>query len=136
VDVAVSTVAGKTYTVSFDWAGTQQTGFVYSTTDMLQVALGGDPVQDTAMITVAQQGFNGWYDVTDTFTASTTGTEQLSFLDVATTVGHTSQEPAFALVDNISVSTPSATPEPSSLMLLSTGLMGLGGFVRSRVKKS
>ncbi len=141
VDINISTIAGHSYTVTYDWAGAQQTGYQYATTDTLEVALGGISAPNATLPgNVPQQGFEdcigGWCQVSDTFTAATTGTEVLSFLDVGTTVGHDGQEPAFALLDNISVSTPSATPEPSSLMLLSTGLMGLGGFVRSRIKKN
>jgi hypothetical protein len=137
VDVAVTTIAGDVYTVTFDWAADQQSGYSGTSTDFLTVALGGDAGQNTGTLSISSQGFSGWKTVTDTFTASTTGTEQLSFLDTGTPTGG-NQEPAFALVDNINVSTPttSTIPEPNSLMLLSTGLLGLGGFVRSRLKKS
>ena len=128
VDIAVSTVAGQTYTVSFDWAAAQQAGFSGGTTDSVLVALGNDPAQGTGVVSVAQQGFSGWMDVTDTFVAQTTGTEELSFLAAGSPA-----VPPFALVDNIDVST-AAAPEPNSLMLLGTGLAALGGFVRMRLK--
>ena len=130
VDFAINTVAGQTYTVMFDWAATQQTAFSGATTDSLAVALGGDVAQDTSTLSIGSQGFSGWDAVTDTFVAGTTGTEELSFLAQGT------GEPPFALLDDIDVSTPSAAPEPSSLMLLGTGLAALGGFVRMRLKKN
>jgi len=145
IGINVSTIAGDTYTVSFDWAGTQQPGYTGTTTDFLTVDLGSDPSKMTSSVTVTQQSFTGcptvpqptaWCGVTDTFTAATTGTEVLSFLAGGTPTG-ANQEPAMTLLDNISVSQnpPSSAPEPDSLVLLATGLVGLGGFLRWRSKK-
>jgi hypothetical protein len=44
------------------------------------------------------------------------------------------QVPAFALVDNLSFTVTPPVPEPNSLLLLSTGLLGLGGYMRMRYK--
>jgi hypothetical protein len=85
---------------------------------------------------ILSQTWSGFTTETLTYDVTSTNSGVLSFL--ASDPNAAAQDPAFALLDNVtySVTTPSATPEPSSLMLLSTGLMGLGGFVRSRIKKS
>jgi hypothetical protein len=125
---------GATEVLTFDFAGTEQTGYTGASTDFLGVTFGGVS-KSTSSVSVASQGFSGWSTASFTFTASA-AQETLTFL-AGGTQQFTGNEPAFALVDNIAITqtTPSPTPEPSSLMLLSTGLMGLGGFVRSRIKK-
>lgn len=139
INISLSTIAGATYSVSFDFGGAQETGFVGTTTDFLTVGLTGSASQVTGSVTVPQQGFTGWNAVTDTFTAATTGTEVLSFLAGGTPTGN-NQEPAMTLLDNISVSQvtvppPPPTPEPSSLLLLATGMLATGGYFRYRMKK-
>jgi hypothetical protein len=136
VDANFSTVAGQTYDFSFDWGATQQTLGLGQTSDYITVDLGSTVCKVTNTLTVAQQGFTGWNQVTGSCTAATTGSSFLSFLATGSSV-LPGQQPAMVLLDNITVSTPPAsqTPEPASLMLLSTGLVGLGGFVRSRYSK-
>jgi hypothetical protein len=123
---------GDLVTLTFDFAGAQQTGFSGASTDYLAVSLGGQTI-DTQTLNNASQSFTGWNSESLTFTATGTS-EVLSFFAVGTPSG----VPSFALLDNVSgTETPnSPVPEPGSLALLSTGLIGLGGFVRSRFNKA
>jgi hypothetical protein len=120
-------VAGQTYDVSFDWGGAQQSGFTGTTTEQFVVSFGSES-QSTIVLQNANHGFTGWKSTTFVFTADGTS-DVLSFLAVGTPSG----VPPMSLLDGVSVS---ATPEPSSLALLATGLFSVGGFVRSRFKKN
>jgi hypothetical protein len=156
---------GATVTVTFGFAGTQQLtgsdscGTCTGNFDaLLAVTLGGSaPTAGGALLNAAtgagaidtttsgcpsgastcivSQEWSGWESETLTFTASSSS-EVLSF--IASAPSGQANVPAFALVDNVAytVTPPTATPEPSSLMLLSTGLLGLGGFLRMRYKNS
>lgn len=139
-------ISGATVTINFDWAATQQlfslsgsnggcpqcTG---ASSDQMQVTL-GTQIDLTGTKNVASQGFNPWSATSLTFVVTGGPTETLSFMDLGQPLSN--QVPAFALLDNISASqvAPPPTPEPSSLLLLGTGLAGLSGLVRSRFKKS
>ena len=128
---------GTTYQVTFDVASAQQTGYPTNDpngpetfTQTLQVSLSGvnGTESDTITgLTYTQPGVNGWTAETVDFT-STSATETLSFL----AGGAPTSLPSFVLLDNVSAS---PVPEPGSLALLSTGLLGLGGLVRSRFKR-
>jgi hypothetical protein len=61
---------GKNYTLSFYWAGAQQTGYFGATTEW-QVTLGASTLS-TAVVNVASQGFTGWMYQTMNFVATTT----------------------------------------------------------------
>lgn len=164
VDITLTGLSASTaYTLTFDFAEDQQlwsgiapgndpgscgnSGGVYCDTAFqsgIKVADGGTvgtlgaagSALTVAGVGEAAQGFGPWVTETITFTSSASGQEVLSFL--ATAPSNQAQVPAFSLIDNINYSptNPSTTPEPSSLMLLGTGLAGLSGFVRSRFKKS
>ena len=110
---------GATYTLSFYWAGAQQTGFSGATTEQWQVSLGASTLS-TAVVNVASQGFSGWMLQTMSFVA-TSASEQLSFLAIGTPNG----VPPFALLTNVSLV---KAPEPASAALMFVGVAALVGF--------
>ena len=118
---------GKTYDVSFYWAGAQQAGFNGATTEQWSVSLGRE-THGTAIIDNPNHGFTGWLHDTIAFTA-TDASETLSFLAHGTPDG----VPPFALLDGVSMQ---AVPEPSSL-ILGGGLAAFGGvrLLRSRLTR-
>jgi hypothetical protein len=72
----------------------------------------------------ASHGFYPWESQTLTFTANTTGYEVLSFLSEGTPNGL----PPAVLLDDISMQ---STPEPGTLALTLSGLLGAMGTLRS-----
>lgn len=127
-------VTGAQYTVSFNYALSQQNGYTGSNSDFWTVGLGTDAssyaTQNTSVLTIAQGGFSGWQTASMTFTA-TAATEMLGFLAQTSAAG----APPFMLLDNVSmnaVKTVSGTvPEPTTLSLLLGGL-GVAGLAARR----
>jgi hypothetical protein len=107
---------GRTYRVSFAWAGAQQSGFTGATTDFWTVKF-GTVSQSTSTVSVADKGFSGWMNQTFQYVAASSS-QVLSFLATGTPSG----VPPFALLANVSVT---QVPEPAGVTILLTGMMGL-----------
>ena len=119
---------GVSTTVSFLWAGAQQSGFNGATTEQFRVSLGSSS-QLTPVLSNSGHGFTGWKSAALSF-VPTSSTEVLSFLAIGTPNG----VPPFSLLDGVSVS--SATPEPASVGLMLCTLAGFGGFAYLRRKRA
>jgi hypothetical protein len=141
---------GDTYAVSFYWAASQQFGFDGPTVQAMNVCLGSsaesyvdagtqplsgganNPANlncpgsgaSTANVGLASHDFSGWQFQTVDLTANSTS-DVLSFLAYGNL-----QVPPFALLDGVSMT--DVTPEPATLPLLFTGLMGGLGVLRSK----
>jgi hypothetical protein len=120
-------IVGRKITVDFYFAAAQQFTFTGATTEKLTVSLGSES-HSTETLTTVSKGFSGWQSESITFSPTATS-ETLSFLATGTPTG----VPPYALLDGVSIS---ESPEPSSLALFATGLVGAGGFLRKRFKLS
>ncbi len=120
-------VAGQSYTVSFDWAAAQQKGYDGLNTEQWEVSLGDAPSQSTDVYHNSNHGFSGWMHESFTFTADSS-TETLSFLAHGTPAG----VPPFSLLDNVSLQSVTAAPEPASWALMIVGFGGIGAAMRRR----
>jgi hypothetical protein len=113
---------GDTYAVSFYWAASQQTNWTGDTLQDWIVSLGSQTFT-TPTYSLPSEGFSGWMPETFVYTATNTS-ETLSFLAYGNV-----QYPPFLLLDGVTMA---PTPEPATLPLLFTGLMGGMGVLRSR----
>lgn len=122
-------VVGTLYTLTFDYALGQQSGFSGANqNNYWEVTLGG-VVQDATALSIVDGGFSGWQTATMSFVATST-TELLSFLAETSSAG----APPFLLLDNVALN--AAVPEPSTCSLLLGGLGALGWLARRRRKRA
>ncbi len=108
---------GNQYTFSF-WFGS-----VGDNPSSFSASWDGTPVLS---LTNPNTGAN-WTEYT--FTETGTGSDNISF--------SFRDDPGYMALDNVSVSGPTgqSVPEPSSLLLLGSGVIGLGGVIRRKLQR-
>ena len=115
ISQTLSTVAGGTYEISF-WLLTDP---VNSTNRDFQVLWDGTVIYDNSAL-----GTEVFTHIVLTETG--TGSDLLTLQDY--------NPPGFDLLDDVSVSTVTAVPEPSGILLLCTGVAGIAGLLRRRFR--
>jgi hypothetical protein len=116
LDQELATTVGSNYTLTFDFASPGGNSME------LEVLFGGVEVDD--LFNLGQTGLTQ-YTVTGLVATSTT--TDLDFLG--------RQDPGYDILTNVTVvdPLPTATPEPSALVLTGTGLLALAGAVRRKL---
>jgi len=143
------TVSGLTpnvpVTITFNWAAAQQFGFGGSTTDQLQVSLGGQsqfatipasfPGAGGNTVHLPEHGFQGWMQGSLTFTP-TSPSQVLSFMAIGTpAVGTATSGPPFVLLESVALNKEeNVIPEPGTWSLLGMGFAAIAGVARRRPK--
>ncbi len=107
---------GQRYTLTFDQAAGQQSGFTGPTTEQWQVSFGTD-TQLSSQFSLLQAGVGLWQQQTMVFQASL-ASQVLSFLALGTPNG----APPISFLDGVSLT--ETVPEPVTLSLLGVGLAG------------
>ena len=141
---------GTTYTLSFYQAASQQTGFTGNTTEQWIVSLGTAGLTDTisggfgtyhnadasasivatTLMNTASGGMTDWNYVTVSLTADAT-TDLLSFLAWGDN-GSTVNLPPMVFLTGVNSPAGLATPEPGSIVLFGSVLLGVGAIIRRR----
>lgn len=121
-------VQGGQYVLSYYWAAAQYTDRTGPIESGFTVMLGSQMLVDGTIGTglyasIPSQGFSGWIPEYVAFTYHGSG-DVLSFI----AEGSPSGLPPVALLDSVSLVGPSPTPEPGTLLLAASGLLGLGSW--------
>jgi hypothetical protein len=118
---------GTSYTLTFYYALAQQVGYTGANSgDYWQVGFGND-TQNTAKLSIDDDGFSGWKKASMTFIASSLS-ESLSFLAKSGPDG----APPFMLLDGVSMTATNAVPEPATWSIFLGGLIAMGFLARRR----
>jgi hypothetical protein len=124
-------IIGQSYTLTFNWAGAQQTGYDGATTEKWFYGLYDQFQNQTNTINNADHGFTGWQTQTYNFVATQTS-DTLYFMAQGTPSG----QPPFSLLDSVSLIGPSgmvsAAPEPATWAMMMFGFVAVGFSLRRR----
>jgi len=122
-------VAGKSYILSFDWAGGELSNRTGYTSSKLTGTFGGDAFSTTPFFNGAGPNapgdFSGWQHVSFSFTAHSSS-QLLSFLAVGAPAGNL---PPVAFLDGVSLV---GVPEPAVWVMMLAGFGGMGAVLRRR----
>ncbi len=123
IEQTIATTLGVTYDLTFDLGASLQYNGTGLNSAALTASATGTIVDSLQLFILAPTGYNQWQSESLMFTADSSSTT-IEFLADS---NYTSE---YVGLDNVSVTAVSSTPEPSSLLLLATGLLVLGPFIR------
>jgi hypothetical protein len=134
----ISLTAGQKYTISFQEAGTEPGGLSGDNATVYWiVSLGGTTLFDgtTDSLNFTGNTFGSWTTDSATFTAAAGGNQTLTFTAFANfSGGGMGVQSPLALLDGISLSSSTSTPEPATLAVFGVGLAGLAAVRRRRAR--